>query len=93
MSDVLLHFVAGWADQRCRSHRSEVAKAAASFGLTVRELEIDDHHKEAREYKILNVPAVVIEGIPESLIVGAVATDQLIECLTPFANNLRRPTG
>ncbi len=92
MGDVLLHFVAAWADRQCGPHKREVAKAARKLGLTVRVLEIDDHDQEAREYTIMNVPAVVIEGIPESRVYGALPAKQLAERLAPFVTRHPHPT-
>jgi hypothetical protein len=68
---VLLLFVARWAEPICDPYRAEVARAAEDLGATVRECEYDDCPELVREYMVFNVPAVAIEGKPESLVVGA----------------------
>ena len=85
MGAVLLHFVADWAEPICGPHRAEVAIAAERLGATIRECEWDESGAtEARFYNIFNVPAVAIEGKPDSLTVGAVDADGLTERLRPF---------
>ncbi len=86
MSSVLIHFVAGWAEPICGPHRAEVASAAERLGLTVRESDYDLAVEEVRLYDVLNVPAVAVEGSPQSLVVGAVSADQLVERLRQFVD-------
>ena len=62
-----------------------MAIAATRLGATVREVEWDESGaNEAQAYKVLNVPAVAIEGRPDSLTVGASDADGLTEHLRPF---------
>lgn len=84
MGSVLIHFVAGWAEAICGPHRAEVASAAERLGVTVREADYDRAVEEVRRYNVLNVPAVAIEDTPDSLVVGAIGADQLVERLQPF---------
>jgi thioredoxin-like negative regulator of GroEL len=78
---VLLHFVASWASAICEPHRSEVAVAADALGTSVRTVDIDDEPELAMAYSILNVPAVAIEGRPESRVVGAQPAERLVAAL------------
>ncbi len=84
MGSVLIHFVAGWAEPICGPHRTEVASAVKRLGVTVRESEYDQAVEKVGRYGVLNVPAVAIEGSPESLVVGAFGADQLGERLQRF---------
>jgi hypothetical protein len=84
MGSVLIHFVAGWAESICDPHRAEVKSAAERLGVTVRESDYDQAVEEVRRYNVLNVPAVAIEDMPDSLVVGAFGADQLVERLQRF---------
>jgi hypothetical protein len=75
---VLLLFVARWAEPICDPYRAEVAATAEALGATVRECEYDDCPELVREYMVLNVPAVAIEGQPQSLVVGAFDAARLL---------------
>jgi hypothetical protein len=77
----LIHFVASWADTICAPHRSEAEAAAHELGLTVREVDVDNEPDLAREYHVPNVPAVVIEGRPGTLLVGAHPADEMVRRL------------
>jgi hypothetical protein len=67
------------------TQRAEVAIAAERLGATVRECEYDESGAtEVRSYNVLNVPAVAIEGRPDSLVVGALDAEELTERLRPF---------
>ncbi len=68
---VLIHFVASWADRICAPHRLEAAAAAHELGVELREADVDDDRDLVRAYGVLNVPAVVIEGRPDTLLVGS----------------------
>jgi hypothetical protein len=62
-----------------------VALAANRPGASIRVVEWDETGAdEARSYNVLNVPAVAIEGRPDSLAVGALDADSLTERLRPF---------
>jgi hypothetical protein len=43
--------------------------------------DVDDEPALARAYSVPNVPAVAIEGRPDSLVVGAVPAERLVEAL------------
>lgn len=75
---MLLHFVAPWASAICEPHKAEVAAAAERLGTTVRECDIDAEPDLARRYNVLNVPAVAVEGYPDTLVVGAAPADKLV---------------
>lgn len=79
---VLIHFVADWADAICGPHRSEVASAADRLGASVQECDIGVDFDMVRHYRVLNVPAVAIEGRPDSLVVGAFSAEELVERLS-----------
>jgi hypothetical protein len=79
----LIHFTATWAEATCDPHRSEVLEAADQLGLSVMERDLDSSSELVAEYQPLNVPAVAVEGKPESLAVGAFPADQLVERLRP----------
>jgi hypothetical protein len=84
MPAVIVHFVADWAEAICGPHRTEVAIAAERLGAVTRECEVDQNIEETRSYGVLNVPAVAIEGRPESLVGGAVGADDLVARLQGF---------
>jgi hypothetical protein len=65
--------------------------AAQRLGITVRESDYDRAAEEVRRYRVLNVPAVVIEDAPESLVVGAVGADQLVERLQRYVGDKPAP--
>jgi hypothetical protein len=48
----------------------------------VTECEVDDSPDLARDYKVLNVPAVAVEGRPETLLVGAHPAAALVHRFT-----------
>jgi hypothetical protein len=81
---VLLHFVAPWASAICDPHRHEVAEAARALGVEVVEVDFDADPEPVRTFSVPNVPAVVIDGLPGSLIVGAFLSAVMIERLRPF---------
>jgi thioredoxin-like negative regulator of GroEL len=81
---VLLHFVAKWSAPICEPHREEVAEAARSLGAEVVEVDVDTDPEIVRTYDVLNVPAVAVEGSPQSLVVGAHPSTVLIERLRAF---------
>jgi hypothetical protein len=74
----LIHFVAEWAEPICTPHRAEVAQAATQLGWTVRESDIDTEPDLCRQYGVLNVPAVAIEGRPDSVVTGAFNAEDLV---------------
>jgi hypothetical protein len=77
----LIHFVASWADAICSPHRSEAEAAAQELGLSLWEVDVDNDPDAAREYHVPNVPAVVIEGRPGTLLVGALPADEMVRRL------------
>jgi hypothetical protein len=79
---MLLHFTATWAEAVCGPHRAEVAHAANALGWSVREVGIDREPETAKQYVVLNVPAVAVEGDRASVVVGAVPRDRLVAALS-----------
>jgi hypothetical protein len=78
----LFHFTATWAVAICAPHRGEVATAAKRLGTDVREVDVDEEANLVRDYGVLNVPALAIEGRPSSLVVGAFAAEDLVDRLS-----------
>jgi hypothetical protein len=78
----LIHFVATWAEPVCGPHRAEVAAAAQRLGLSVHESDVDAEPDLCRQYRVLNVPAVALQGQPGSRIVGAVGADEIVTRLS-----------
>jgi hypothetical protein len=83
MAATLLHFVATWAEPICAPHRAEVAEAARRLGASVIECDVGSDPDLAKAYGVLNVPAVAVDGNPETLIVGAVQADAIVDRLRP----------
>lgn len=80
----LLHFTASWASRICDPHREEVQRAAQQLGLEVLECDYDEDAEAVRLYAPPNVPAVALQGVPGSLIVGAVPSEDIVQRLRPF---------
>jgi len=78
---VIIHFVADWAENICGPHRAEVATAAQQLGASVRECNVDLDPETAVAYGLPNVPAVAIDGHPETLVVGAHPSGELVRLL------------
>lgn len=74
---VVLHFVASWAEPVCAPHRVEVRQAAERLGMSVREVDVDQEMQLAGQYAVMQVPAVALEGIFNS-IQGAISKAELI---------------
>ena len=82
----LIHFVASWANPICAPHRAEVERAAQELSADVLEVDLDDAPELCAKYQPLNVPAVAVEGHPDSLKVGAIPAAELVIGLSPFIN-------
>lgn len=85
----LLHFVASWAKPICEPHRSEVRAAANVLGAEVIEVDVDEDPKLTKRFVVPNVPAVAVEGKPDSLIVGAASSTVLVARLRTFVRLYR----
>jgi hypothetical protein len=71
-----------WGTQR--GQELSPIQATERLGVTVREGDYDRVICQVRQYDALNFPAAVIKGTPESLLVGAIGLDPLIERLQRF---------
>jgi hypothetical protein len=54
------------------------------LGATIRERDVDHDVDAAAEYRVLNVPAVAIAGVPHSTAIGAFSAYDLVDRLRPF---------
>ena len=87
----LFHFVTSWANPICGPHRVEVERAAKELAADVLEVDIDDAPELCAKYQPLNVPAVAVEGHPDSLKVGALPAEELVVALGPFIDSASGP--
>jgi RNAse (barnase) inhibitor barstar len=78
MTLVLLHFAAAWAEATCVPHRSEVEAAAQQLGATVKVVDVDRDGALWEVYRPQNVPAVALEQVPASLLVGAHGSEAVV---------------
>ncbi|KAA1424071.1 thioredoxin family protein [Nocardioides antri] len=73
----LIFFTASWAERICGPYRSVVSDVASRMGLGVVEVDCDVDADSARRYALLNIPAVVLEGDMEGVVLGALDAERL----------------
>lgn len=78
----LLHFTDAWAKDICAPHRHAVSRAAATLTWEVREIDINEAPDVARDYGVLNVPAVAVAERPHGPVLVGTQT-ALIAAFTP----------
>jgi thioredoxin-like negative regulator of GroEL len=63
----LIYFVASWSEATCGPYRVVVGQAAERLGLGVREVDVDLDMDVAIDHRVMEVPAVTLEGEADSL--------------------------
>ena len=74
----LLHFIASWAEPICVPHVEEVDRAAAILGAEVVECDVDEVPELAARYSVMNVPALAVDGMASTLLVGAHSAERIV---------------
>jgi|GEM_PF-3367811 len=77
---MLIYFVASWSAATCGPYRVVVGQAAERLGMDVREVDVDVDMDLARDHRVMQVPAVTLEGEAESSN-GAQSSDELVAWL------------